>query len=273
MADTIGVPDPAARSGLSVRAATVRYGGVVAVDDVDLDVAPGEIVGLIGPNGAGKTSFIDGVLGFTPRSGEVTIDGRVVSRSGPHRIARLGLERTWQSPDLFGDLTVGENIDVGNRPGHPVRTLLQDVFRRRRPMVVPADLLEDFELSGRLDSVPSTLSLGQQKLLGVARALVSDPSVLLLDEPAAGLDSTESRHLGRHLRALADRGLGMLLVDHDMDLVFGICDRVVVLEFGRVIATGTPSQVRSSPAVIAAYLGAPDTSVTASTPTTTERTS
>ncbi len=249
-----------ARTGLSVRGATVRYGGVVAVSDVDLDVAPGEIVGLIGPNGAGKTSFIDGVLGFTPRAGEVTIDGRTVSRAAPHRIARLGLERTWQSPDLFGDLTVGENIDVGIRPGRPVRTFVDDVFRRRcrRAVHVPPGLLEAFELDGRLDDAPSTLSLGQQKLLGVARALVSDPIVLLLDEPAAGLDSTESRHLGRHLRRLADDGLGMLLVDHDMDLVFGICDRVVVLQFGRVIATGTPSEVRSSPAVMAAYLGAPD---------------
>lgn len=273
MADSVGTVDATVRSGLSVRGATVRYGGVVAVSDVDLDVAPGEIVGLIGPNGAGKTSFIDGVLGFTARSGEVTIDGRVVSTSGPHRIARLGLERTWQSPDLFGDLTVGENIDVGRQPGHPVRTLLRDVFRRHRPLVVPADILDDFELDGRLDSVPSTLSLGQQKLLGVARALVSNPSVLLLDEPAAGLDSTESQHLGRHLRKLADRGLGMLLVDHDMDLVFGICDRVVVLEFGRVIATGTPSDVRSSPAVIAAYLGAPEATGPAPTPTTTEGTS
>jgi branched-chain amino acid transport system ATP-binding protein len=270
MADGVGT---AARSGLSVRGATVRYGGVVAVSDVDLDVAPGEIVGLIGPNGAGKTSFIDGVLGFTPRSGEVMIDGHVVSGSGPHRIARLGLGRTWQSPDLFGDLPVRENIDVGNRPGQPVRTLLQDVFGRRRPTMIPAEIVDDFELAGRLDSVPSTLSLGQQKLLGVARALISEPSVLLLDEPAAGLDSTESRHLGRHLRKLADRGLGMLLVDHDMDLVFGICDRVVVLQFGRVIATGTPSEVRSSPAVIAAYLGTPEVSDAAPTTTITERTS
>lgn len=273
MVEGVGARPAVARSGLSVRGATVRYGGVLAVSDVDLDVAPGEIVGLIGPNGAGKTSFIDGVLGFTPRAGEVTIDGRVISRSRPHRIARLGLERTWQSPDLFGDLTVGENIDVGNRPGRPFRTLLSDVFRRRRPIAVPAGLLEDFELDGRMDSAPSTLSLGQQKLLGVARALVSNPSVLLLDEPAAGLDSTESKQLGRHLRTLADRGLGMLLVDHDMDLVFGICDRVVVLQFGRVIATGTPSEVRSSPAVIAAYLGAPETSETSQTPTNLGRTS
>lgn len=255
MADGGATPRPVLASGLSVRGASVRYGGVVAVSDVTLDVAPGEIVGLIGPNGAGKTSFIDGVLGFTPRSGVVAIDGHDVSRSGPHRIARRGLERTWQSPDLFGDLTVGENIDVGNRPGRPVRTFLADVFRRRRPMAVPAEILDGFDLDDRMDAAPSTLSLGQQKLLGVARALVSGPSVLLLDEPAAGLDSTESQQLGEHLRALADRGLGMLLVDHDMDLVFGICDRVVVLQFGRMIATGTPSEVQSSPAVRAAYLG------------------
>lgn len=273
MSDAVSARGAVTRSGLSVRGATVRYGGVVAVSDVDIDVAPGEIVGLIGPNGAGKTSFIDGVLGFTARSGEVTIDGRVISRSRPHRIARLGLERTWQSPDLFGDLAVGENIDVGSRPGRPVRTLLGDVFARRRSLAVPAGLLEDFELDGRMDAVPSTLSLGQQKLLGVARALVSNPSVLLLDEPAAGLDSTESQHLGRHLRTLADRGLGMLLVDHDMDLVFGICDRVVVLQFGAVIATGTPSQVRSSPAVVAAYLGAPAASETSQTPSIVEKTS
>jgi branched-chain amino acid transport system ATP-binding protein len=273
VADDTTTRSAVARLGLTVRGATVRYGGVVAVSNVDIDVAPGEIVGLIGPNGAGKTSFIDGVLGFTPRSGEVTIGGHDVSRSRPHHIARLGLGRTWQSPDLFGDLTVGENIDVGNRPGRPLRTLLADVFGRRRPPDVPADLLDDFELAGRLSDVPSTLSLGQQKLLGVARALVNSPSVLLLDEPAAGLDTTESQQLGRHLRMLADRGLGMLLVDHDMDLVFGICDRVVVLQFGSVIATGTPSEVRSSPEVMAAYLGSPETAEISQVSTSEERTS
>jgi branched-chain amino acid transport system ATP-binding protein len=264
VADGIRTADHATRSGLSVRGASVRYGGVVAVSDVSLDVAPGEIVGLIGPNGAGKTSFIDGVLGFTARTGTVTIDGHDVSRSAPHRIARRGLQRTWQSPDLFGDLTVGENIDVGNRPGWPVRTLLADVFRRRRPMALAAGILDGFELEGRMDAAPSTLSLGQQKLLGIARALVGAPSVLLLDEPAAGLGSTESQQLGRHLRVLADRGLGMLLVDHDMDLVFGVCERVVVLGFGQIIATGTPSEVHASPAVLAAYLGSPASAETAS---------
>lgn len=252
-------------TGLVVRGVTVRYGGVLAVSDVDLDVRPGEIVGLIGPNGAGKTSFIDGVLGFTPRSGDVVIDGHGVTRTRPHRIARRGLGRTWQNPDLFGDLTIGENIDVGSRPGRPVRTVLDDVFRRRRPVVVPAGVVEGFGLADRVGASPSTLSLGQQKLLGVARALVGNPSVVLLDEPAAGLDSTESQQLGQHLRVLADRGLGLLLVDHDMDLVFGTCDRVVVLQFGKVIAFGTPAEVRSSPAVIAAYLGDPTSAESSST--------
>lgn len=145
------------------------------------------------------------------------------------------------------------------------------MFGRRRRLAIPAAALEGFGLDDLMDAVPSILSLGQQKLLGVARAMVGAPSAVLLDEPAAGLDSVESQQLGRHLRTLADRGLGMLLVDHDMDLVFGICDRVVVLQFGRVIATGTPSEVRASPAVIDAYLGAPEPSETFGIPTGPEK--
>ncbi|MEV6013407.1 branched-chain amino acid ABC transporter permease/ATP-binding protein [Streptomyces sp. NPDC051976] len=263
--DGIATPSDVQRTGpgagFKVRGVTVRYGGVHAVTDVDIEVAPGEIVGLIGPNGAGKTSLIDGVLGFTPCSGEVTIDGHVVSRSAPHRIARSGLVRTWQNPDLFADLTVAENMDVARLPGHPLRTLLEDVFGRRRPMLLSAGVLDRLDMGDRLGAEPSSLSLGQQKLLGVARSLVSRPTVVLLDEPAAGLDSAESLRLGSHLRALADDGLGILLIDHDMDLVFGTCDRVIVLQFGRVIASGAPAEVRQSPAVVAAYLGsesAPD---------------
>lgn len=248
-----GRTGPAA--GLRVRDVTVRYGGVLAVSAVDMEVAPGEIVGLIGPNGAGKTSLVDGVLGFTPCSGQVTIDGRVVSGAAPHRIARSGLMRTWQNPDLFTDLTVAENIEVARLPGRPLRTLLDDVFGRRRPMLLPAEVMGGLDVDHRLGMAPSALSLGQQKLLSVGRSLVSRPTVVLLDEPAAGLDSAESLRLGRHLRELADAGLGILLIDHDMDLVFGTCDRVTVLQFGKVIASGTPAEVRESPAVVAAYLG------------------
>lgn len=242
-------------SALSARGVGVSYGGVRALTDVDLTVEPGQLVGLIGPNGAGKTTFIDAVTGFTQHRGTVQLDGRDLTGLQPHLRARAGLARTWQSGDLFDDLSVAENLGVATGSHRWWGGLLATL---RGPATVTASVAEALTrvgLGDLGDARPSDLSQGQRKLIGVARALAAGPRVVLLDEPAAGLDTTESSRLGERLRAVADSGTAMLLVDHDMGLVLGVCDHVVVLEFGKVIAAGTPDRVRTDPAVVRAYLG------------------
>lgn len=251
-------PGRDAPSMLRVEGVTVRYGGVVAVNDASLRVQAGEIVGLIGPNGAGKTSLIDAISGFARYTGDVRVDESSVMGWAPHRISRRGVSRTWQSPDLFSDLTTEQNIAVGMEHGRPIATALADVRNPNRTRLEPSRDLEILASLGLVETASlssSSLSLGQQKLAGVARAMASSSSILLLDEPAAGLNTHESEKLGRRLRELANNGFGLLLVDHDMDLVFSTCDRIVVLVFGVVIAEGTPSEIRANPAVVEAYLG------------------
>ncbi|HWH95305.1 MAG TPA: ABC transporter ATP-binding protein [Baekduia sp.] len=241
---------------------TVRYGGVVAVSEVDIAVPAGTLVGLIGPNGAGKTSLVDALSGYhRPAAGTVTFDGRDVTGLRPHLRARAGLARTFQSIELFDDLTVEENLLVAATHVGALGALRDLVLPTRTLSREAVDWalatcgLED--VAGRL---PTELSHGRRKLVGVARALASRPRVVLFDEPAAGLDTEESVELGRHLRELPDHGVSVLLIDHDMGLVLGICDIVYVLDFGRVIAQGTPQQIRDDPAVIAAYLGTQEVS-------------
>ncbi|MGZ4335111.1 MAG: ABC transporter ATP-binding protein [Gaiellaceae bacterium] len=236
-------------------AVSVSFGGVHAVVDVDLEVQPGQLVGLIGPNGAGKTTFIDAISGFVRAEGRVEIDGVDVTGLSPHRRAQRGLVRTWQSIELFDDLSVGENLLVAARRPSVWRTLRELVSP---PVAGSADVLPALELLGlgaTVDVLPGDLAQGQRKLVGIARALVASPRLLCLDEPAAGLDTHESEELGRRLRKLADGGQSILLVDHDMGLVLGICDEIVVLEFGQVIARGEPDAVRRDERVISAYLG------------------
>jgi len=247
------VPSEAA---LETRRLTIRYGGVVANDDVSLRVRPRAITGLIGPNGAGKTSLVDAVTGFTPSAGDVLLDGTPLNGMPAHERARRGLARTWQSVELFDDLTVRENLQVAALR-LSARSMLGDLVwpGRRRVAADPGDALALLGLGEVADHRPASLSLGQQKLVGVARALAAGPHCLLLDEPAAGLDTSESAELGTRLHAIAERGTAVLLVDHDMGLVLDVCAYVYVLEFGRVIAEGTPAQVRSDAHVIAAYLG------------------
>jgi branched-chain amino acid transport system permease protein len=231
---------------LSVTGLSVAFGGVHALSEVELQVGEGELVGLIGPNGAGKTTLIDAVTGFVPCTGQVELDGRDIGSLATYERARLGLSRTWQGTDLFDDLDVRENLMVAVGSAVPL---------------VNADLhgvggtLAEMGLEPVAPALPSELSEGQRKLVGLARAVVGGPRLVCLDEPAAGLDTEESRLLGQRLRDLADRGMSTLLIDHDMGLVLSICDRVVVLEFGSVIANDVPDVVRRDPAVIAAYLG------------------
>ncbi|MBD0323099.1 MAG: ABC transporter ATP-binding protein [Aldersonia sp.] len=240
-------------SGLSV-----RYGGVRANDDITLSASAGEIVGLIGPNGAGKTTLVDAVTGFTRSRGEVRLGGERIDRAAPHRRRTAGLARTWQAGELFADLTVAQNLAVAvQRPG--LRTLFRDIFVGTPP---PAEqigrALELVRLSAVADRHPDELTLGQQKMVGVARALVGGTRMVLLDEPAAGLDTHESREFGAGLRRLAEAGIGVLLIDHDMALVLDVCDRIYVLDFGKIIAAGPPGAVRTDPRVVAAYLGSPE---------------
>jgi ABC-type branched-subunit amino acid transport system ATPase component/ABC-type branched-subunit amino acid transport system permease subunit len=236
---------PNAGSELAVHGLTVHRGGVRAVADVTLGVRAGEIVGLIGPNGAGKTTFIDAVTGFVPAtSGAIRLDAADLTKSPTHRRARAGISRSFQAAELFADLTVADNVRVAAEQSGS-----GDISDR----VVHALALLELDHLG--EHLPGELSHGQRKLVGVARALASGPRFVLLDEPAAGLDSVESRDLGERIAGLRDAGIGVLLVDHDMDLVLRVCDRVHVLDFGRLIATGSPAEVSADPAVMAAYFG------------------
>jgi branched-chain amino acid transport system ATP-binding protein len=237
-------------SGLSV-----RFGGVHAVRDVDVEVAEGELVGLIGPNGAGKTTFVDAVTGFVRYTGSVELDGRDLRGMAPHQRARRGLARTWQSTELFDDLTVRENVSVAAE--HPSFLSLAAELVGKRPgeSAAAERALDALDLGRIAGATPSELTQGQRKLVGVARAVAMEPRLLCLDEPAAGLDTHESEELGKRLRQIADGGTTTLLIDHDMGLVLTICDRITVLEFGQVIASGPPDEVRRDPRVVTAYLG------------------
>jgi len=229
---------------LDVRKLTVRYGGVVAVDNVSFSVEQGQIVGLIGPNGAGKTTTIDALCGFHGYEGSVTLAGQDVVGYSPHRRAALGLARTFQLAGVADDLTVEENVQVG-----------QHMATAHDPAALTR-ILDELGLVEMRDLQVSMLSQGQRQLVSVARALAGEPRLLLLDEPAAGLDSTESLWLADRLREVRDTGVTILLVDHDMSLVLNLCDSIDVLDFGALIATGTPDQIRTNEQVSTAYLGA-----------------
>jgi branched-chain amino acid transport system ATP-binding protein len=244
-----------AQALLTTAGLTVRYGGVIANADVSIRVGGGEVVGLIGPNGAGKTTFVDAVTGFTAARGEVRLAGRRIDHLAAHQRRLAGLARTWQAGELFTDLTVQQNLAVATGRG-PVRNLLTDLAGRLRPKHDIEQVMDMFGLQFSADRRPGELSLGRQKIVGVARALVGGTRMILLDEPAAGLDTDESAEFGTYVRAMAASGLGVLLIDHDMNLVLDVCSRVYVLDYGTVIAEGTPQAIRVDPAVIAAYLGA-----------------
>jgi branched-chain amino acid transport system ATP-binding protein len=242
-------------AALETEGVSVSFGGVNALVDVDLTVPRGKLVGLIGPNGAGKTTFIDAISGFVGCRGRITLGGRDISAARPHDRATMGLARTWQSIELFDDLTVEENLEVVARAPSMWSTIKEVVGRSATATSTAADVLARVGLQDVADAMPSELPQGQRKLVGVARALASEPQLVCMDEPAAGLDTAESEELGRQLRASVSDDMAMLLVDHDMGLVLGVSDYVYVLEFGKVIAHGRPEEVRNDPAVITAYLG------------------
>jgi branched-chain amino acid transport system ATP-binding protein len=235
----------------------VSFGGVRAVHDLSIEVGAGKLVGLIGPNGAGKTTTIDALTGFVRHRGRVWAGERDLTEEPPHRRAGAGVGRTWQSLELFDDLTVTENLQVAADRSTVASTLADAVRpgRRRADGDGVPWAIDMLELGAVASSYPPSLSLGQRKLAAVGRGLAARPDVLLLDEPAAGLDSTESLELGAVLRRVVDAGTSILLVDHDMALVLGVCDHLYVLDFGELVAEGPPESVRADPRVVAAYLG------------------
>jgi ABC-type branched-subunit amino acid transport system ATPase component len=247
--DAVPAREPAAAAGtdpaLRVESLRVRYGGVVAVADVSLRVDRGRIVGLIGPNGAGKTSVIDAITGFAPATGSIELGARHIEGLAPHARVRAGLGRTFQQLELYDDLSVEENVSVAAFGGR------QD---NRRAAVARA--LHNVGISALADRPAGELSQGERQLVSIARACVAEPAALLLDEPAAGLDTRESAWLGERIRDLGSSGTAILLVDHDVALVLRVCDHVYVLDFGTVIAEGPPDTIRSNRAVADAYLGA-----------------
>ncbi|MDR7167359.1 ABC-type branched-subunit amino acid transport system ATPase component/branched-subunit amino acid ABC-type transport system permease component [Nocardia kruczakiae] len=239
---------------LRIDSVGVRYGGVVAVNDASFDVREGEIVGLIGPNGAGKTTLVDALSGFAPATGRVELLGKNIGDLPPHRRMWSGMGRTFQGIELYEDLSVEENVSVGQeaaRHGGPHTGWSQDEDYM-------TELFRVLKLDDVRDRPVRELSQGHKQLVSVARALAGRPRMVLLDEPASGLDSTESAWLGHRLRAVRDYGVTILLIDHDMGLVLEVCDRVVVLDLGTVIANGPPSAIRTDPKVKHAYLGTSD---------------
>lgn len=244
---------------LETKGLTVTFGGLNANDSVDLAVPEGSFVGLIGPNGAGKTTFIDAITGYVPMSaGGATFSGEDIGELKPHERAGRGLIRTFQQLELFEDLSVRDNLLVA---GYPTKwyTFILDMLHltpRIREVDERVDwALDIMGLTDDADAMPTDLSHGRRKLVGVARALAANPKLILLDEPAAGLDTAESQTLGRHLREFLDHGMSVFLIDHDMGLVLSVCDYIYVLDFGKIIAQGTPAEIRENAAVKAAYLG------------------
>jgi ABC-type branched-subunit amino acid transport system ATPase component len=242
---------------LATDALTVRFGGVIAVDSFSVAIESDLLTGIIGPNGAGKTTFIDAISGLVRSSGEITFDGQSIAKWRPHKRAKAGIGRTFQGLELFDEFTIEENLLI---PAESSRrwAILADLIlptTDRGGKRAAKEALERVGIAHLANAYPSELSLGERKLISIARALSGGAHLILLDEPAAGLNSEESLRLGETLRVLVRSGLTVVLVDHDMGLVLSVCDAIHVLDFGKLIASGSPDEIREDERVIEAYLG------------------
>jgi branched-chain amino acid transport system ATP-binding protein len=253
---------------LKVDDVTVRFGGLVALDSVSFDIRRGEILGLIGPNGAGKTTCFNAMTGvYRPTSGEVRLEDKALGKASKHAITQFGIARTFQNIRLFAEMTALENVVVGTDARHRTSVLgaLLRLPRHRHEERQAVDramaLLEFVGIADRAADKAKNLPYGYQRRLEIARALATEPKLLCLDEPAAGFNPNEKEGLMGLIRKIRDDGYTVLLIEHDMKLVMGVTDRIVVLEFGKKIAEGLPAEIRENPAVVAAYLGVPDDDV------------